>query len=546
MAEKGRSTQSLANTFPTWSNLRIDEQSLGFQFLNAMGKRLDDLRKQVRHAGDNFYLPTSIISDIDVYYQHQLPRDWEFTKEDSDDTEFIYTPPTISGYYGTSTAAVQIAADNDIESFWYTTNPSRLTLGVSTSGEHVLASGSFLEIQFSTPTAMSGFLYSPNRISVTVESGTNFVGLDDGQRIRQVLVQLEGLTREGGEVTEEMTFVHNETQHTYHDFKYIEDYGMRAFGAHVPEGTMVVFKSADFYEEDYPVNYELDATPYGDDMPLFWALGSGVTSNTHTLDLRKYDIDDLELRIQGFTTKHTIIQQELLDTSGSAIAPTDLAVEPYSDRLWVATSGMLYVYSAMLPYPETNQLAGKDYKALSVIEPNTYYAVINEEVELNYIWRRPTTGLVAHRVWVEKPDGTKKSLEDGVEITYYTDASSWVYGEPVIRKIRPTEFYTLDQYGDWVFSMEVTYTDGTTSIDRRIISVLSQRASSVYNLTALGLNSPIIGVDFDSESKLWVADQAGNKHQLSRHWDHVLVDFDKKILYFREGYDKIRVFGDAD
>jgi len=544
VAEKGRSTQSLANTFPTWANLRVDEQSLGFQFLNSVGKHLDDLRKQLRHVEDNFYLPSSIISDIDVYYRHQLPRTWDFTKQDDDDTEFVFTAPTVSGYYGTSIAQVQLAVDNDIESFWYTLNPDRLTLETTMSGNHVLASGSFLNVLFSPSPEMSGLLYSPNRLYVTVDSGVNFVGLDDGQRMRRVVVQIEGLTREGGEVTEEMIFVHNDTRQTYHDFKYVADNGMRAFGALVPENTSIRFKCANFNAEDYPVHYELDSTPYGDDMPLFWALGSGVTNATRTLDLKKYDIDDLGLRMEGFTTKHTIIQQELLDPAGSSITPLDLAVEPYSNRLWVATSGMVYIYSSALSYPNTSQLMGKNYNALSVIELNTYYAVINEEVELNYVWRRPTTGLVAHRVWVEKPDGVKKSLEDGVEVTYHVDPTSWIYGEPQRRRIRPTEFYTLDQYGDWIFSMEVTYTDETTSIDRRIVSVLSQCASAEYNLTSLGLNSPILGIDFDSEDKLWVTDNDGMKHQLDRHWDCMLVDFDKRTLYFREGYDRVRVFDD--
>jgi len=546
VAEKGRSTQSLANTFPPWSNVRADEQSLGFQLLNAAGKHMDDLHKQRSHIEDNLYLTTSIISDIDVYYRYKLPGTWDFSKEDDDDTEFTFTPPVVSGYYDTTAVRVEVADDNDIESFWYNLQPNRLSLNTTASGEHVLASGHFGEVRFKLPadtSDISGVLYAPNQLTITVDNGTDFVGLDDHNNVRRMLIQVEGETREGAAVTEEIAFVHNETIQTDHDFRSISDYGLRAFGANEPVSTSIIFKSANFNAEDYQINYELDSTIYDDDMPLFWALGSGVTSSTPTLDLNKYDIDDLELRMEGFTTKHSILQQELQSTVGDSITPLDLAVEPHSDRIWVVTSGMLYVYNARMPYPDTSQLSDKDYSAASVIEPNTYYVVINEEVELNYVWRRPTTGMVAHRAWVVKPDGTQKSLEEGSEVVYHTDRSSWVFDEPVKRIMRATEFYTLDQYGDWVFYLETTYTDETTSIDKRIVSVLSQQALAEYNLTTLGLTTSVMGVDFDSEDKLWVLDTDGFKHQLDRHWDRMLVDFNKKILYFHENYDKVRIFG---
>lgn len=542
MATKGRSTQSLVNTFPPWANIRVDEQSLGFQFLNAIGKSFDDLYKQMDKIGKNYYLPTSVISDIDVFYRFALPGNYEFEKEDDDNTEFVYTPPTVSGVIDDINYTIQVAEKNNIETFWYTPAPDRISLQQISSGEHLLASGYFKQVLFNPDASLSGYLHIPNKITVEVNNGISFVGLQDNNVVRKTMVQIEGLTREGAKVTEELIFVHNETQQTLHEFKYIIDSGLKVFGAADSSVTTIKFSSANFNATDYAINYELDHTLYHEDMPLFWALGSGITSATQTLDLKKYDIDDLELRMEGFTTKHTIIQQELRNTIGSGIIPCDLAVEPNSDNIWVVDSGSLYLYNAAMPFPNINILQGKEYNAMSIIEPNTYYAVINEEIELNYIWRRPVTGFVCHRIWVQKPDGTKKSLEDGVEVTYHTDSTSWIYGEPIKRKIRNTEFYTLDQYGDYLYTLEVRYTDETTSIDKRIISVLYQDARAEFSLSEIGIPTTISGIDIDSENKLWVMDVSGVKYQLNKHYDRMLVDFKRKLLYFREPYDQIRIF----
>lgn len=538
---KGRSTQSLVNTYPMWANVRTDEQSGGYQFFNAIGQRFDDLRKQVSKSSDNFFLATSNLSDIDVFYQFQLPGNFQFTKQDNDDTEFLFTPPTVSGIHNDVAYPVDIADENNIETFWYTPVPDRFTVETTTSGlDHILATATVNDSPLDTNNP-SGILHIPNHIYVQIDGGTSYLGLEDQQIVRRGIVQIDGITREGKHLTEELYFVHDETLHTFHEFQSIETSGIRIYGVEPSTATVRVL-SARFGENDYPVNYELDETVTGEDMPLFWALGEGTQSGVYTLDLKKFDIDELDLRLSGFVTKHTILQQELLDTVGSGITPNDLAVQPHSDSLWVVSDDTLYHYSAELPYGDMSQLQGKDYQASSVIQPSSYYVVLGDSVDLNYIWRRPSTGFVKHRVWVQKPDGTKKSLEAGAEVTYHTGNSSWIFGEPRERQIRGSESYVLDQRGDYIFSLEVYYTDETTSIDKRIVTVTAKQADAEYSFSDLGITTPVTGVDFDSEYKLWVIDANNVKYQLEPHYDKMLIDWERKVIYFREPYDKVRIF----
>lgn len=541
MASKARSTQLLVNAYPAEANIRKDEQSLGYQLFNSVGKIIDDLRIQLDKAEANQYISTSIVSDIDIYYKVKLANSYEFTKQDDDNTSFIFTPPTVSGYIGDVNYSVTIADDNDIESFWYKPVPDRLSLSETVYTDHFIASGLANHSPLSQQVAQSGLLHIPNQLTVTVASGSSFLGIESNGVIRRGIVQIEGKNRQGADLTEDLIFLQNETRQTLNEFSEVSASGLRVYGINDRDTAFVRFDSAAFNQVDYPIQYELDVTVNKDDMPLFWALGSGEQAGVNTLDVKKYDIDDIEMRIEGFSDKHTIFQQELLDVSETNISPTDMSPEPHSNRLWVCDSDKLYVFKNDFPYPNLQGLQGKQYDSSSVIEPSSYYVVLGDNIQLDYVWLRPVQNVLSHRAWVEKPDGTKKSLESGSEVTYHTDSTSWIFGEPTTRQLRGTEIYTLDQRGNWVYSLEVRYSDGTTSLDRRIILVASKVAETEFSLSTLGISNPIQGIDFDSEYNLWVLDNTGTKYKIDRHHDRMLIDFDKKIIYFREPYSKVRV-----
>ena len=538
---KSRSVQSIVNTFPQWANIRSDEQSIGFQLLNTIGKNLDYLYKQLNKVNSNYFLNTAAISDIDIYYKLQLSADYEFTKEDDDNTEYFYTPPTVSGYIDDSVYAVTIADNNNVENFWYQAYPTRLSLSETNLYDHFIVSGYAND----SPLLSSGVTtHLTNRLSIKIDNGTSFIGITDNGDGRQGVVYITGKDRNNQEITEELFFLYNSTTLTINEFSEVATSGVKVYGIEDPDTTTIEVASASFNEDDYFVLYpELDENVEGNSVNMFWAIGSGTQAGQYTLDLKVYDTDDITLRMDGFTSKQTILQQELLNTSSSRIVPLDLSIEPFSDRLWVVDSGNLYVYNDELPYPVFKDILDKkQYHAESVIEPNTYYAVLGDEVELNYIWKRQVQGLVYHRVWVTYPDGNTYSLEDGVAVTYHTDSTSWIYGEPQARKIRPSEYYTLDQYGDYVYSLEVKYTDQTKSLDKRVISVVYKTPEVQFYLPDLGITTTARGIDFDSEYNLWVLDVSGVKYKINRHYDNMMIDFQRKILYFREPYTRVDVF----
>lgn len=538
MAIKGRSTQSLVNNYPLWSSIRTDEQSLGYQIFNPIGVVFDDLLKQIEHADRNRYISTSLVNDIDTYYSYRLPGDYEFTKTDGDNTQFEYTPPTVSGVLYGQKYEITLAEKNDIESFWYTTLPTRLSLVETVNAPHLLASGYIYSSPF-IPLTVSGECHIPNRLTIRLSGGVSYIGISEDNQYRISSIKVDGTLRNGLEVKEELTLVMDETRTTIHEYSSVNS--VKVYGIEPPKTTEIFVTSANFNAPDHRLDYSLDvATHYNEEMPLFFSLGSGIAGQK-TLDLSKFEIDEIDLRVQGFPDKYVIVQQELLDTGGNNITPVDMTIEPNTDNLWVVDHDTIYLYTSKIPYQDLSLLKGKQYDAASVIEPSSYYAVKGDAITLDYVWRRPSLGFVSHRVWVEKPDGNLYSLEDGSEVTYHTDTTSWFIGEPLNKAIRASEDYVLDQYGDYVYTLECRYTDNSTSVDKRIISVLTQTARTQLSLSSITIPT-VAGIDFDSEGKLWVLDINGVKYQVERHYDTMLIDYERKLIYLREPYSQIRVY----
>jgi hypothetical protein len=246
------------------------------------------------------------------------------------------------------------------------------------------------------------------------------------------------------------------------------------------------------------------------------------------------------MRLAGYNTMSPITSFELLDQYGVAITPQDLTVEPFSNRLWVVSSNTLYCYDADLYYPEVSRLLGKNYDAECHIEVSDETIIRGETVDVSYIWRRPVKGIVKHRAYVEYPDGTKYSIIDGSITTYTTGEDSWTWGEPYNRNLRAQDTFTLSDRGDYVFSLEVYYSDETTSIDRRIVSVVAKYAIGQWSLTSI-TSSSVVGIDIDSEYKIWILNASNEVIEVIPHSDVMMIDYDKKIIYTREGYDYVRV-----
>lgn len=532
------SIQGAVNTYPPWADIRNDRQSMGQQLLNPIGNQLDDLRVQIQRAKANYYLPTAIASDIDVYYKYQLPRSFSFVLKNNP-TKLDFHTPTVKGYKDGTEYEISLASNNNIEEFWYKSTPTRLSLTQSIPSSvdsHLVASG--VALSFELP-VIDPILPFPNKLIVTV-SGANQCVQNINGLASVGTVQLHGLDITERELYEDLIYVHDDTLMSNSKLTTVS--GVSIHGFKELDDTHITVTSSrlgrPFEDRMYPAAYYLAYSPgSAEDDPLYWTL------DNNELSLYHYDVDQADLRVDGWVSKSTLLSMQMLDIDSAPLTnAVDLAVEPWSDRIWVVESGVLYLFNDEIPYENMKLLVGKDYDSPAVLDVFPNWVTSGEDIGVDYVWRRQSVGFQAHRSWVEKPDGTKYSLEGGSEVAYHTDLSSWFLGEPARKKIRDSEIYTLDQPGFYVYTLESKYTNGSKYIDKRIVNVAQKTAAAQFNIAnVINSHSEIIAVDVDSDMNLWLVDSNWNYHSIKLHYDNMLIDINKKIIYFHDEYDSVKV-----
>lgn len=557
MISKAQITQKLINEFPEWSDVRNDEQSLGAQFINVIGNRLEDMHEQLKTLGANFYLTTANKKDIDVVYKMQLPLTRTFILANNDPNNPIYIPPTVSGLINTSWYNIVIASGNDIESFWYNQVPSRIDCTSYPISNVILDdlginiySGLATFIEANSPfITMSGIDvdYPQGQIWIEMLNGEQYLNINDRGIATRGSVTLTGTTRKGQADSETLIFIHNEIQRTTKEWANIDRIDIKDIITDQAKVRLMQhrFTRTSTPQIPPPTDFtNLAVSPSSkEDVDLFWDIGINI-AGLPILELLTWQVDDIKSRVSGLLGTQILRSFELLNTNSTNIlTPIDIAIEPFSHRVWIVDSNNLYIFDTEQSLPNMRVLNKKNFDAMSVIEPSTYHITKGESVELSYVVKRPITDVVKHRVYVYAPNGTGYTISNGVMIPIDL-SNSWVFGSIEGRNLRAADIFTLNQRGDWLWNLDVQYTNGAIENDQRIISVDSKVALAQFSLSNCASGSIIEGLDFDSDQNLWVLINSSGtrtKLKITPHYDVMLIDYDNNILILREPYDQVRV-----
>lgn len=558
--EKSQITQKLLNEYPEWSDIRNDEQSLGAQFINVVGNKLEDLHIQLKTLGKNYYLTTANQKEIDVVYKMQLPFTKTFELANTDSNNPIYNPPTVSGLINNQWKNIVIASGNNIESFWYEQVPTRINcveypivnIILDESSNNIYSGIASLTEDNAPLITISGINidYPQSQLWVEITKGEQFLNINDQGLATRGSITIQGTTRKGQKDSETLIFIHNEIQQTSKAWSNIEKISINDIQ---PTNTKLRILQHRFGRTSNPIiPPPTDATNLAvsssskEDIDLFWDVNLN-TAGFPVLQLVTWQVDDIKSRVSGLLDTQVIRSFELLNQNNTNIlAPVDIAVEPFSKRVWVADSNNLYVYDSLQSLPNMRVLNKKQFDSLSVIEPSRYHITRGESVELSYVIRRPVTDVVKHRVYVWDPSGNGFSIVNGAMIPIDLN-NTWVYATSSVtdRSLRAADIFTLNQRGDWLWNLDVEYTNGNFENDQRIISVDSKMAMATFPLSNCKSGSVIEGIDFDSDQNLWVlvnTSGARSKLKVIPHYDVMIIDYDKKILVLREPYTQVRVF----
>ena len=539
---KGRLTQRLANTYPDWTDIRSDEQSTGFQLLNAIGTALDDLSKRLFDSLDGFQLVTTPPSDLGLSYKARLPKSFSFTKTDNDDTESNYIAPTVSGLYDSTYYQVSLVTDNNVANFWRDAYPSRLSVSDTITDPTLVDTTIVDDVVFNSPFVpdiTSGVIGIPNQIIITTSGGTNYIQKDGRNVFQYGSVRITGSSRNGlDDVEEEITFFYDKKEKTNNVFSSIS--GVKAYNIY-PSGTSVKVTSMDFNNGPYRTAYDINYSKDGFNIPTYFDISSGFNSQFSLLDYKVPVHSDSDIRLAGFSSVYADFQQRLVDTDGFDISAVDMVIQPNSDFLWVVTNEKLLCYTSELPYLDTTSLKGRaaDPDCRIVTTPSDYIAS-GDTATVQFYWKSPGKGLERHRVLVTHEDGTKYAVVDGALEEYDSSTDYWIYGEPHNRWLRQPFVGTLPKQGLFTFSIESRFADESTEIEKRII--ISDKTISPlaeYTLSDIDITNFITGIDIDVDNNIWLKDCYNNLIKLQRHYDKMIIDYEEKIIYLRENYDEV-------
>jgi hypothetical protein len=531
--KKYNKTSELTNSFPQWAKIR-DDQSVGFSLFNVLGKQIEILDKELERIKRNQYLPTFNLDEIDLIYKVELPTNVSFSQDLTNPLHPSYVNPTLQGFVVNTTVSgyvdVAIAEDNDIKSFWYDSLPNRVTHEETASGEFILLTLTGDEVTWSGELThhLADDTSGGGNIWIEVADGTPYIRKNDTLNIiERTQVRLEGVTRKGTIDEETFAFGWDEKQKSLKEWRRIKKLDI----SNATSGITIQLRSADFNQGPYWSFWNNRVSENKKKIDEFWDLGTAEAGNS-TLEYISHMTDDYRLLIQGFDEKEAKKSWELLDESNNTLTLVDLAVQPFSDKIWTVTSGgMLYCFDSQEDMIDDFILL-KDKTVESYVQLDFDYRdiLLGEDFIFRPLQKRIVQDLLEFRVWWQDPNGTQY---------HHTDAY-WEAPKQQARVITDDITVTPVIRGEWLFVVESRFQDGTIHTDKAIGRVMYKTPLVTLDLSAI-VALPIVGIDFDTDQQLWVLTNDDLYHRIGLHTDIALIDFDNKILYFKENYTDVKV-----
>ena len=261
------------------------------------------------------------------------------------------------------------------------------------------------------------------------------------------------------------------------------------------------------------------------------------------MDRREYISDEWQQLILGFVDKEDKNRWELTDELYNPISGVDLSLQPFTDRAWVVTqSGMLYCYNA-LEYLVSGMDLVKDRTSGShvIIELDQRYVLLGEDIEFIPWHARPLKEILKYRVWYQTPSGTKYGIQDGTPVAWGTDV--WVTERQLQRSITDLVTITTTERGEYLLALDAIFTDGEEHHERVLVSVQSKQPVLTLDLSSL-IPENIEGIDFDSDQYMWLK-TTDKYYRINLHTDKMLIDYEQKLIYFKEPYEEVVVETDG-
>ena len=550
MTKKNTVTTELTNIFPPWSRVRKDDVSVGFRMLNAIANPMQTMHEQLLDQRKNQYLTTANLDEIDITHKVILPREFEFEYDTTDPLLTSPVAPTVSGVYNDVWYTISVAENNDIQTFWYDVSPTRLEIPTAYSGlddslvtfnaEDTPQSGIWKHHLADTE-LNGGYLW------VEATGGVQYLTQASDGSINRGRVRLVGVTRKGTREEEILIFPWDQKQRTQKEWEKILE--INTFD--IEDGVQIDIRSSDMQAGPYQSFYNLRFSKNRNKVDEFWDLG--FDDGIPTIDRIEYTADEWQQLIVGFSGRSVQQRWELLEDTDNivsginiSVSGVDMAIQPFTERAWIVTEdAKLYLYDLREDMPSGIQklrgvTAGPDIQ----IEVDTPQVVLGEEIEFLPWHARPLKEILSYKLWYQMPDGTKYNLVNGSPVPFDSSIKTKITeGTPITRNVSNYQKITATQRGTYLFVFEATYVDGEIHTYKTLITVNYKTPLASFDVSNT-VSGIVEGIEFDSDQKLWIRTTDADYYQIDPHYDVMLVDYDRKIVYFHEEYNEVHISND--
>lgn len=530
--KKFPSASELANLYPEWTKVRADDQSNGFLLLNALSRSINKMSKTLVTQGHNTHLTTANLNEIDLVYKVTVPSDFEWQYSTLDTFNTIPVTPHVEGFLGVTPYAINLSEQNNLESFWYDSVPNRVSIETTLSGiAHHLHQ---LQTEDSPQDVNLEHHLGGGKLLIETSGGTKYFNVENNILVRGRIL-IEGITRKGTEEQEELIFPWDMKQWTIKEWKTIS--AIKVFD--IEPNVTITIKSGDFNNAPHKDFFNLSWSPNRKKIDSFWDIGTSV-SGVKTLDSLEFVSDEWQDLLEGFINKEIVQSWELLNESFLNVPAIDLALEPFSTRAWLLCSDKkLYCYDLS---DETisgiELLKNRTHGAHIDFDYNSRYLVRGETFSFTPIHSRAIQEIVKYRIWYQTPSGNKYGLLEGIPVSFASNF--WIVGQQLQRRITDKVSIVLSELGEYLFTIEAEFMDGTKHLNSIIAKTLYKTPLTELDLSSY-IATTVSGLEFDSDQKLWVIDNNQTGYQVNLHTDIMLIDFENRTFYFKEEYDEVTI-----
>lgn len=526
---------------PSWTLARKDAQSYFQQLLNPVGIEMEDLNNKARTNLSGRFVNTTSLAEVDVTYETRLGRDFEIQYDTTDFRIPKPIDPTITVVIndGEDPVEVPISEDNSIQSFWYDAIPNRLTVDAD-----ILSYSSVLDATEIAPGKIKAFnnIYEGGYLYITIADGTGFVNNESSELAH---VKVTGINRRGILDSEVIPYTYNGTARTLKEWKSLTEIEIINI---VPDTTTVSIDAIEFNHEELPYHAERYVDELAYDKQIY--IGKEELSGKTYLNHEVFTANTVNDLLGGLNTKHEVRKIKIIDELGAEITGVeDIALQPDSARCIALTASDIIIYDLRGDYIDGKKLVGRTPDASIQIHSSLDSVIEGDVVRIKPKPYETIKQIIKYKWDLEKPDGTKVTLAYNAstnsfyEVPYIVDENydGWnrnPYETTDLNHFYNREIeYTIDDHGDYTWTLSVEYLDGSKDIDKRIVS---SRFAEPIAILVHGISNPV-GISFNSDYELYVLDNADSIHRVNLHHDTAMIDIDSKIVYTREEYFSITV-----